>query len=84
MNVNQICCSVNFTIYTNTESLCCKPEINIILYVNYISIKKNKVGSRESLLSKNQLKTRSRAARWGCRLRDLHGLGLRKDQHAFS
>lgn len=24
----------------------------------------------------------SRAARWGCRLRDLHGLGLRKDQHA--
>uniref|UniRef100_A0A4W2FIB7 40S ribosomal protein S27 n=1 Tax=Bos indicus x Bos taurus TaxID=30522 RepID=A0A4W2FIB7_BOBOX len=25
----------------------------------------------------------SRAARWGCRLRDLHGLGLRKDQHAW-
>ena len=60
MDVNQICCSVNFTIYTNTESLCCIPEINIILHVNYISIKKNKVGSRESLLYKNQLETKIR------------------------
>ena len=26
---------------TNIESLCCTPETNIILYVNYVTIKKN-------------------------------------------
>ena len=29
----------HFVIYTNIESLCCIPEANIILYVNYISTK---------------------------------------------
>ena len=43
MDVNQICCSVNFTIYTNTESLCCIPEINIILHVNLSQFKKIKL-----------------------------------------
>ena len=28
----------HFTMYTNVDSLCCIPKINIILYVNYISI----------------------------------------------
>ena len=30
----------HFTTYTNVESLCCIPETNIKLYVNYITIKK--------------------------------------------
>ena len=29
-----------FVMYINVESLCFTPETNIILYVNYISIKK--------------------------------------------
>ena len=41
MNVNYTHCGGHFVIYTNTESLCCTPEANI-LYVNYISIKKKK------------------------------------------
>ena len=39
VDVNQIYCGGQFAIYTNTESLCCMPETNIILYVSYISIK---------------------------------------------
>ena len=31
-----------FIMYINAKSLCCTPEINIILYVNYTSIKKKK------------------------------------------
>ena len=30
----------HFTINTNIESLCCKPETSIMLYVNCISMKK--------------------------------------------
>lgn len=30
----------NFTIYTNTASLCCTYDLNIALYVNYTSVKK--------------------------------------------
>ena len=30
----------HFIMYKNIESLCCKPESNIILKVNYSSIKK--------------------------------------------
>ena len=33
-------CDYQFTIYINIESLCCIPESNIMLYLNYISIKK--------------------------------------------
>ena len=31
MNVNQTYCGGHFIIYTNTESLCCTPETNIML-----------------------------------------------------
>ena len=47
MDVNQNYCDDHFTIYTNIKSLCCTSEANIMLYVNYISIKK-KVGTSES------------------------------------
>ena len=33
--------------YTNIESLCCTPETNIILYVNYTSIKKTSRNSSQ-------------------------------------
>ena len=33
-------CSDHFVIYTNIESLCCIPETNVMLYINYISVKK--------------------------------------------
>lgn len=29
-----------FIMYINVELLCCTPEINVILYVNYASVKK--------------------------------------------
>ena len=29
--------------YTNIKSLCCTPETNIMLYVNYTSIKKKEM-----------------------------------------
>ena len=42
MDVNKTYCSDHLVMYTNIESLCCTPEtiVNIMLYVNYISIKK--------------------------------------------
>ena len=40
---NSTYCVDHFTVYTNNESLCCSPETNIILYVNYTSIIKIKV-----------------------------------------
>lgn len=39
MDVNQTYC-VHLAIYTNTEALCCTPESNRMLYVNYTSKKK--------------------------------------------
>ena len=30
----------HFVIYRNIESLCCVSETNVILYVNYISVKR--------------------------------------------
>ena len=33
-------CGGHFAIYTSMESLCCTPEANIMLYLNYTSIKK--------------------------------------------
>lgn len=40
MDANQIYCANPFAVYTSTESLCCIPEINTMLYAHYISIKK--------------------------------------------
>ena len=40
MGVNQTF-DDHFTIYTNIESLCCTSKVDIRLYVNYITIKKN-------------------------------------------
>ena len=37
MDVNWIYCGDHFAINPCTESLCCTPETNIILYINYIS-----------------------------------------------
>ena len=39
-DVNKTYCGSHFTIYTNIKSLCYIPETNIMLYVNYTSIKK--------------------------------------------
>ena len=47
IDINQTNCD-HFAIYTNMESLCCTPENNIMLYVNYSSIKKTH-GQTESL-----------------------------------
>ena len=38
-------CGDYFTIYTYIELLCCTPETNVIVYVNYISIKRDMFGS---------------------------------------
>ena len=38
MDGNQTYCGDHFAMYTNTKSLCCTPETNIMLYINYISI----------------------------------------------
>ena len=40
MAINYTYCDDHFTIYTTIESLCCTPEANIMLYVNYTSILK--------------------------------------------
>ena len=34
-DVHQTYCGDHFEILTNIESLCCTPETNIILYVNF-------------------------------------------------
>ena len=39
-DVNWTYCGDHFNIYTNIESLCCTPETNVMLYVNFTSIKK--------------------------------------------
>lgn len=38
--VIKIYCADHFVVYTNMESLGCVPETDIMLYINYISIKK--------------------------------------------
>lgn len=42
-DVNQAYCVDHSPIYTNIRSLYCTPEINILLHVNFISIKQNRV-----------------------------------------
>lgn len=37
---NYTYCGENFIMYVVVKSLCCPPEINIILYISYPSIKK--------------------------------------------
>lgn len=46
MVVNETCCD-HLAIYTNIEPLCCTPEMNVMLYVSYISISKINILSRE-------------------------------------
>ena len=38
-DVNQTYGDDHFAIYTNIKPLCCTPNINIMLYVNYAAIK---------------------------------------------
>ena len=38
-DVNQTYCADHFATYTNIESLCCTPEMNIMLYVTDTLIK---------------------------------------------
>ena len=40
-NINQTYCN-HFTVYAYIETLCCTPETNIMLYINYTSILKKK------------------------------------------
>lgn len=44
MNISQTYHSDRFVIYTNIKSLCYTPGANIMLYVNYILIKKIELG----------------------------------------
>ena len=43
MDINYICCGDHFTKYTNIESLCYMPETNVMLYANYIAVKKYQI-----------------------------------------
>ena len=40
MDVNYTYCGEHFTIHISIKSLCCTPETNRMLYVNFISINK--------------------------------------------
>ena len=40
--------------YTNIESLCCIPETNIMLHVNYTSIFKKKAAGKKNLMGKRE------------------------------
>ena len=77
MDVNQTYCGDHFTIYTNIKSLCCIPETNIMLYVNYTSILKSYKFNRKIKIKslKNQIilkegnrkgmtRTKHRRGRW--------------------
>ena len=46
MDVNETYSDDHFTIYRNIESLCCRAETNLMLYVNYISKKYEKQKER--------------------------------------
>ena len=43
MDGNQTYCGDHFAMYTNIESLCCIPETNVMLYANYIAVKKYQI-----------------------------------------
>jgi len=42
MDVSSALCSHHFTIQAYINSLCCTTKTNILLYVNYISVKKKR------------------------------------------
>ena len=42
-DVNQTYCNDRFTIYTNIKPLCCIPETDIMIYINYNSVQKKRV-----------------------------------------
>ena len=42
----------HFVMYLNVESLCCKPETNIILYVNYYFNKRKRRAKIKSQIQK--------------------------------
>ena len=46
-DVNWTYCGDHFNIYTNIESLCCTAETNLMLYVNFTSIKKKHTHNRK-------------------------------------
>ena len=58
MDVNWTYCGDHFVIYTSVEPLCCTPETNITLYVNFISIKRKK---KKILIRNNQMEEMNRA-----------------------
>lgn len=43
---NYTYCGENLAMYIILGSLCCTPEANIKLYINYISLKKNQKDSK--------------------------------------
>ena len=45
-NVNQTYCGGHLTIYTNVELLCCTPETDRIVYVNYALLKEREIQIR--------------------------------------
>lgn len=49
MDGNQTYCSDHFTMYINIKPLFCAPEINIMLYVSFASVKKKKKLRKEIL-----------------------------------
>lgn len=52
-------CGDRFAMYINAESICCTPKSNIILYVNYTSIKeKERNGPLKSLLVEIKIDTK--------------------------
>ena len=42
-DVNQTHRNDRFTIYTNSKPLCCTPETDIMIYINYASVWKKRV-----------------------------------------
>ena len=48
----QTCCDDHFIMYLIVRSLCCTPETNIILYINYTSIKRMFNNANKTLYEK--------------------------------
>ena len=49
MDGNQTYCGDHFAVYTNIKLLCCTPETNIMIHVNYTSILKNQLAEQKVL-----------------------------------
>ena len=50
--------------YINVKLLCCTPETNIVLYVNYISVKKEEKICGQKQGNKRTVLTTERAKSW--------------------